>query len=185
MQVLGRMPEGKVQLSASQVFYFCFCYVDLLYKSSCDNEHLTCSNISGTSVLQYDITSLGVCLCRHGFVMYLMNSFTGERHAYATLFLKKILEQGIAPQFVWYDINCRWSISFKRWLLTQPYDISKLADDIQFPLPPFHLYAHRCLHFLSFDFIGFAHLNELPACSIKQVLITGNNQLIATVCLQR
>lgn len=94
-------------------------------------------------VLQFDITSLGVALCRHGFIMTLMNSFTGERHAYGTLFLKRLLEIGIAPRFVWYDINCRWSISFKRWLETQPEDIQQLAAGMQFPLPPFHLFAHR------------------------------------------
>lgn len=69
--------------------------------------------------------------------------FSGERHAYATLFLKKILEQGAAPQFIWYDLNCRWSISFKRWLLSQSEDMRSVAEVIQYPLLPFHLFAHR------------------------------------------
>jgi hypothetical protein len=95
-------------------------------------------------VLQYDITSLGVCLCRHGFVAYLMNSFTGERHAYATLLMKRLLEEHKPPRFVWYDIACRWSASFRKWLEHQDAETQALAGGMQFPLPPFHLYAHRC-----------------------------------------
>ena len=95
-------------------------------------------------VLQYDITSLGVCLCRHGFVAYLMNSFTGERHAYATLLMKRLLEEHKPSRFVWYDIACRWSASFRKWLEHQDAETQALAGGMQFPLPPFHLYAHRC-----------------------------------------
>ena len=82
-------------------------------------------------------------LCRHGFVASLLNSFTGERHAYAILFVSHILQQGIRLQFLWYDINCRWAISFRRWLEEQPAHIQLLAGELQFPLPPWHLFAHR------------------------------------------
>ena len=95
-------------------------------------------------VSQYDITSLGVCLCRHGFVAYLMNSFTGERHAYAMLLMKRLLEENKAPRLVWYDIACRWSASFRKWPEQQDAETKALAEGMQFPLPPFHSYAHRC-----------------------------------------
>lgn len=90
------------------------------------------------------MTSLGVLLCRHGFVGNMLNSFTGERHAYATLFVEHLLRSGIRVQFVWYDINCRWAASFRKWLQEQPLHIQQLAKDMQYPLPPFHKYAHRC-----------------------------------------
>ena len=83
-------------------------------------------------------------MCRHGFVGHLLNSFTGERHAYAILFVSLILEQGIQLQFLWYDINCRWSISFRRWLEKQTPAIRRLGEVMQCPLPPWHLFAHRC-----------------------------------------
>lgn len=94
-------------------------------------------------VMQYDITSLGVCLCRHGFLAYLMNSFTGERHAYAVLFMARLFAENKVPKFVWYDINCRWKSSFDRWLSEQPEEVRSQAAGMQFPLLPFHLYAHR------------------------------------------
>lgn len=96
--------------------------------------------------LQDDVNSTGVSVCRHGFVAHLLNSFTGERHAYAILFVSLILEQGIPLQFLWYDINCRWANSFWKWLETQPADIQRLARDMQCPLPPWHLFAHRWVH---------------------------------------
>ena len=95
-------------------------------------------------MVQYDITALGALLCRHGFVGNLLNIFTGERHAYATLFLWQLLQRGIKVDFVWYDINCRWAPSFWRWLEGQPPHVQELAQGMKFPLPPMHRYAHRC-----------------------------------------
>jgi hypothetical protein len=95
------------------------------------------------SVAQNDITALAVCLCRHGHIAYLMNAFTGERHAYATLFLKTILGCIQMLLFVWYDINCRWAPSFMKWLALQPESIRAKVAKLQFPLPRMHYYAHR------------------------------------------
>ena len=73
-----------------------------------------------------------------------MNTFTGERYAYAVLFVLRLLQAGISPEFVWYDINCRWSIFFKRFMEAQPEELRALVEELQFPLPVWHLYAHRC-----------------------------------------
>ena len=98
---------------------------------------------SRVSVLQNDITSLGVCLCRHGHIGFLMNSVTGERHAYATLFVRAILSCISMLLFVWYDINCRWASSFLKWLALQGAALRDKAAELQFPLPRVHYYAHR------------------------------------------
>ena len=95
-------------------------------------------------VMQNDITSLGMCLCRHGHIGFLMNSVTGERHAYATLFVKAILSCIISSLlFVWYDINCRWAASFLKWLASQGAALREKAARLQYPLPRMHFWAHR------------------------------------------
>ena len=94
-------------------------------------------------MLQNDITALGVCLCRHGHIAYLMNAFTGERHAYATLFMRAVLSSIWLLLFVWYDINCRWSHSFLKWLALQTAELKAKAAKLHFPLPRMHYYAHR------------------------------------------
>jgi hypothetical protein len=71
-----------------------------------------------------------------------MNAFTGERHAYGTLFMKEIFRAAVRPLFVWYDINCKWAGSLWKWLARQPADIQRLAAALQFPLPRMHFYAH-------------------------------------------
>ena len=95
------------------------------------------------SVLQNDITSLGGCLYRHGHISFLMNSVTGEWHAYATLFVRAILSCISMLLFVWYDINCRWASSFLKWLVLQGAALRDKAAKLQFPLPCMHYYAHR------------------------------------------
>lgn len=92
--------------------------------------------------MQNDITALGACLCRHGHIAFLMNAFTGERHAYATLFMKRVLEAAVTLLFVWYDINCRWAGSFYKWLVGQAEEVQQCASALQFPLPRMHFYAH-------------------------------------------
>jgi hypothetical protein len=104
---------------------------------------ISASSPAHLSVPQNDITALAVCLCRHGHIAYLMNAFTGERHAYATLFLKTILGCIQMLLFVWYDINCRWAPSFMKWLALQPESIRAKVAKLQFPLPRMHYYAHR------------------------------------------
>ena len=92
---------------------------------------------------QNDITALAVCLCRHGHIAYLMNALTGEKHAYATLFVKVVLACIHMLLFVWYDINCRWAPSFMKWLALQAHTIRAKAAKLQFPLPRMHYFAHR------------------------------------------
>ncbi|CAL5227797.1 g10820 [Coccomyxa viridis] len=115
-----------------------------------DESRLQCSDFKADEVLgrttggKNDITSLGMCLCRHGHIGFLMNSVTGERHAYATLFVKAILSCIISSLlFVWYDINCRWAASFLKWLASQGAALREKAARLQYPLPRMHFWAHR------------------------------------------
>lgn len=94
--------------------------------------------------LQYDITALGAALCRHGQVLCMMNCYTGERYAYANLLVKRLLEHGVRIRFIWYDINCKWKIAFQRFISTLPAAQQQLVSGTQFPVPPWHLFAHRC-----------------------------------------
>ena len=121
--------------------------------------------------MQQDITALGAC---HGHIINLMNIFTGERYAYAALFVLRLLQAGIRPEFVWYDINCRWSIFFKRFMEAQPEELRALVEGLQFPLPVWHLYAHRCCLCFSFGSMPYLHagrsnltgaVHEVPSAS--------------------
>jgi hypothetical protein len=94
-------------------------------------------------VLQYAITGLGTAICRHGFVLKLLNIFTGERHAYATMVMQCFLFANIAVLFLWYDIACRWSKSFAKWLEKQPERIRALGAATRCLIPPWHVFAHR------------------------------------------
>jgi len=73
----------------------------------------------------------------------MLNCFSGEKHGYAIVALSMLLLAGIVMQFWWYDINCRWERSFKKWLSLQPAAVQEKARHIRFPIPPFHLYAHQ------------------------------------------
>ncbi len=95
-------------------------------------------------VPQYDITALGAALCRHGQVISMMNCYTGERYAYANLLVKRLLQHGVRIQFIWYDINCKWKVAFKRFVSTLPPEQQQLVSSTQYPVPPWHLFAHRC-----------------------------------------
>ena len=84
-------------------------------------------------MLQNDIFSLSMCFCRPGHIAYLMNAFTGERHAYATLFMQAVLSSIWLLLFVWYDINCQWSHSFLKWLALQTAELKAKAAKLHFP----------------------------------------------------
>lgn len=52
--------------------------------------------------VQYDITALGLLVCRHGVIVRAMNCFTGERHAYALVFVRWLASVlGITVSFIW------------------------------------------------------------------------------------
>ena len=70
-------------------------------------------------LLQNLVTSAGVVLCRHGMLLRLLSLFTGERHLYSTAAIQSLLVVGTGVQFWWYDIACRWSKSFGKWLAQQ------------------------------------------------------------------
>jgi hypothetical protein len=57
--------------------------------------------------LQALITAVGVTACRHGHVYHMLNCFGGERHAYAVVAFKLVLQAGLKMAALWYDINCR------------------------------------------------------------------------------
>jgi hypothetical protein len=76
--------------------------------------------------------------------MKLINIYTGERHAYATFVMQLFLMMSIKVLFIWYDIACRWCLSFKHWLAKQPRHIKELGEATTALIPPFHVYAHRC-----------------------------------------
>lgn len=93
--------------------------------------------------MQYDITALGAALCRHGQVLSMMNCYTGEWYAYANLLVQRLLQQGIRIQFIWYDINCKWKVAFRRFVATLPAEQQQRVSSTQYPVPPWHLFAHR------------------------------------------
>jgi hypothetical protein len=76
-------------------------------------------------------------------VLKLLNIFTGERHAYATYVMQRMLRSNVKVLYFWYDIACRWSKSFEKWLQEQPADIQALAQEMRALIPPWHVFAHR------------------------------------------
>ena len=53
-----------------------------------------------SAILQKDITAMGTLVCRHGFLIYLMNCFTGERHSYGVVFMPALMSD-----FIWYALT--------------------------------------------------------------------------------
>jgi hypothetical protein len=99
---------------------------------------------------QNDITAVGALLCKHRHVIAAINITGGEKYVYATFLLFTLLRQ-CGLLFFYYDINCRYSTYWTRWLpvlaLANPavYQVVRAAAaNLQFPLPPFHKFAHRC-----------------------------------------
>ena len=76
---------------------------------------------------------LSVFVCRHGHIGFLINSVTGEGHAYATLFVRAILSCISVLLFVWYDMSCRWASSSLNWLAKQGAALRDKAAKLQFP----------------------------------------------------
>lgn len=76
-------------------------------------------------------------------LLRLVNFFTGERHAYATLAVQSLMQAGTSVQFWWYDIACRWSKSYHKWLAQQDPAVRAAGAAMQFLIPPWHVYAHR------------------------------------------
>ena len=52
-------------------------------------------------------------------LLRLMNFFRGERHFYSIAAIQSLMAVGTAVHFCWYDIACRWSLSFEKWLQKQ------------------------------------------------------------------
>lgn len=88
-------------------------------------------------------------LCRHGFLLVLMDILTGERYIYAILMLCFLMFTSlpggaILPVSVlWYDINCKFGAYLKRWAEGLPEPKRQAVMRILTPLPGFHKYAHR------------------------------------------
>ena len=117
-----------------------------------DEGREQCSEFKADAALskrsaKFDITAVGGVFCRHGFILLLLNLFTGERWGYATLLLHTLFAvHHLAVQFFWYDINCRYGAHFNKWLELQRPGLSdsvwEAMGAMQFPVPPFHLFAH-------------------------------------------
>ncbi|GIL85589.1 hypothetical protein Vretimale_13302 [Volvox reticuliferus] len=111
-------------------------------------DHGRCSTFHADKVLAPEsqknlVTAVGVVVCRHGMLMRLMNFFRGERHFYAIAAIHSLMAVGTAVHFWWYDIACRWSKSFEKWLQkqTDPAILDKGRAVVSL-IPPWHRYAH-------------------------------------------
>lgn len=68
----------------------------MIYRTFCQ-----LANKEAVSV-QYAITALGLLVCRHGIILRASNCFTGERHAYALVFIRWLVcVLGLAVSYVW------------------------------------------------------------------------------------
>lgn len=93
--------------------------------------------------VQYLITGTMTMLCRHGMLLYMANMFTGERHAYAIALVRQVLRQSAGIAFLWYDIACRWSMSYRKWLAQQGDEELQRLGQLRALVPPWHIYAHK------------------------------------------
>ena len=83
-------------------------------------------------------------LCRHGMLIYLVNMFSGERHAYAIALVRQVLMRSVGIQFLFYDIACRWYKSYSKWLGLQPdAELRRIGELLRGLVPPWHIYAHK------------------------------------------
>ena len=96
---------------------------------------------------KYDITAVGALFCRHGYIGWMLNCFTGERFAYALLLI--YLCSSIMPMsFFWYDVNCRFQSRAQRWLKFRERNGLEVPLGLaggrlpQCPLPPMHKNMH-------------------------------------------
>ncbi|PNH05116.1 hypothetical protein TSOC_008653 [Tetrabaena socialis] len=125
-----------------------------------------CSNFTADKVLAQEsvknlITAAGVVVCRHGMLFRLLSFFHGERHLYSTAAAQSFFCVGTAVQFWWYDIACRWSKSFQKWLQRQDgadVALKEKGKDMVCLIPPWHSHAH------SYDCQkAFGHLGQAGA----------------------
>ena len=99
--------------------------------------------------MKRDITATGALLCRHGFVLIMMDIMTGERYIYCILMLYALMftslpDGAVLPIGVlWYDINCKFGRYLKNWADGLPEPKRAFMLRILTPLPGFHKYAHR------------------------------------------
>jgi hypothetical protein len=95
----------------------------------------------------------------------------GENWRLATSALKELLQDGVCPIATFYDIGCQYGKYFRRWLQSQAElhpDVVRVADQMLFPLPPFHVSMHqaacRMEHGLqNARFPGYIHPNGEPS----------------------
>ncbi|PNH08587.1 hypothetical protein TSOC_004846, partial [Tetrabaena socialis] len=125
-----------------------------------------CSNFTADKVLAQEsvknlITAAGVVVCRHGMLFRLLSFFHGERHLYSTAAAQSFFCVGTAVQLWWYDIACRWSKSFQKWLQCQDgadVALKEKGKDMVCLIPPWHSHAH------SYDCQkAFGHLGQAGA----------------------
>ena len=102
-------------------------------------------------------------------LLRLMNFFRGERHFYSIAAIQSLMAVGTAVHFWWYDIACRWSLSFEKWLQKQedPAILDKGRDVVSL-IPPWHRYAHRQAGIQGFRWI--------------QLVSSGGTGLLLTKC---
>lgn len=95
--------------------------------------------------MQYDVTAVVSTMCRHSIVAHLMDFATGERYIYGCVMLYALMVTYAMPVlFVWYDINCRFSVYFRQWASKFPVlSALLLRVGTKFGLPVFHRFAHR------------------------------------------
>ena len=99
---------------------------------------------------KYDITAIGALFCRHGYIGWALNCFSGERFSYA-LFVVFLCAHKMALLFFWYDVNCRFKSRATRWLKGRLENELHVPRGLagsglpQFPLPPFHRYMHSAV----------------------------------------
>lgn len=83
--------------------------------------------------------------CDHGVpaVGIFMNS--GENWCYATTAMSIIVDRGVLPRALDYDIGCQWGHHFRKYIpkTLWPPAIKRLLGGMAFPVPPFHKHMHE------------------------------------------
>ena len=85
-------------------------------------------------------------VCDHVVLHMAVMIQRGEHWRYATMLLQKLAEDRALPVAVNYDIGCEYQKQFFRWLRTQANtlhpNVIAAAQQLLFPLPPFHAQMH-------------------------------------------
>jgi hypothetical protein len=101
---------------------------------------------SGQTKKKCDRTGLFGLVCDHTIFEIGPFMTEGENWRFATMLLLLLLQASICPLFFFYDINCRLSPHFLKWLQVHSGlpDPIKLAASLMFmPLLPLHAYMHN------------------------------------------